>query len=165
MKIALRLFFSLISLLMICKVFAAPAIPSLPVNTVPLRFVITANNGSIVPGDQPNQFVLTLNNVNPYATYYPRRPSREFGLASVQNFIKAWNVGPDNFANDNPNAVLYAGYMNQQENSSNISYVMQLSNPSYSSANNTLSFNVVLLGNQQLLFQELLMRQVILVVN
>ena len=63
-------------------------------------FVQTAHNVSF------NNGTLTLKGVSPTTLFFADRPKREVGHMTMEDFLKDWNEGKDNFATDPPNAVL-----------------------------------------------------------
>lgn len=155
-------------LLTLCFLFGLSALGTVEAQSVnnEVSFIQVANTASLVaiPG-QSNQYMLTLFNVSPYITYYIKRPSRVSGLATLANFIKAWSVGNNSFAQDNPNAVIYAGQINGQTNQSETAYVVQLGNPSYNQQKNQISYMVTPLGRQGFILQSINLNNVALVIN
>lgn len=146
---------------------APTAAPAPATNTQPLHisFVQTASAGTLtaVPG-QSNQYTLTLNNVSPYISYYIDRPSRATGLAAIKNFVSAWNVGNNSFAQDNPNAVIYAGQINGQPNAGT-AYIVQISSPNYNAASNQMTYLVTPLGSQSFLLNQIILASVAVIIN
>jgi hypothetical protein len=68
--------------------------------SVQLMFVQTAHNVAF------NNGTLTLKGVGPTTLFFADRPKREVGHMTMEDFLKDWNEGEDNFATDPPNAVL-----------------------------------------------------------
>lgn len=140
---------------------SAPTAPPVRVS-----FIQTATHATLetIPG-QPNAYTLTLENISPYITYYLNRPNRATGLATVKNFIAAWSTGPDNMAQDNPNAVIYAGQINGQPNQALSSYVVQISNPNFTPAANQITYVVSALGKQGFILDKIDLDYVVLLIN
>ena len=133
---------------------------------VHISFVQTVNNAKLLANSgQANQYTLTLYGVNPYITYYFDRPSRSTGLATIKGFVAAWDVGSNSFAVNNPNAILYAGEVNGQNNLGQTAYVVQLSNPRYDLVQNQMTYSVTPLGKEGFILNELDLTDAVLVIN
>ena len=131
-----------------------------------IAFVQTASTGQLVAvSGQSNEYTLTLYHVSPYITYYFHRPNRATGLALVKNFINTWTFGPDNFAQDNPNAVIYAGQINGQPNQANVSYVVQIANPAFSLMTDQMTYKVVPLGKNGFILNQIDLADIVVVIN
>lgn len=111
-----------------------------------LSFVISATAGRLSPL-KSGAYQLLLTGVSPYTTYYTRRPNRQSGLASMNNFVRSWDVGTHTFAQDNPNATLTAVNIDGVPNKQGLVKVLQLSNPQYNFSQSTLRVTVTPIGS------------------
>jgi hypothetical protein len=122
---------------------------------VNLLFVLTAKKAVLkTNSNKSGYYTLTLYGVNPYITYFSDRPSRIQGLAATENFIEAWNVGPNNFKTNPPNAAITATKINMLENDNGQFYIVTMSQPKYDSQKSILQFTVKPL-QQKLLFKDI----------
>ncbi|MBN1684906.1 MAG: hypothetical protein JW855_05715 [Gammaproteobacteria bacterium] len=110
-------------------------------------------------------YQLTLYNVAPYITYFTQRPNRNSGIVPLQNFVKAWNVGPNSFQDNNPNAVIVAGQINDTINKNTPPLLAALSNPQYDMNKNVLQFLVKPLSTQKLLYKEITYQYVTIIIE
>lgn len=170
MKYLIRTLFTGLLWLLTIPVIAAPIVTA-PTSTtnantpnnadsqlthISLLFVQTAQSAKLYPiAGKANYYNLTLYNVNPYITYFTNRPNRVTGVVPLSNFLKAWNVGTNSFAEDNPNAVLTAATINGNINNNLVPVVIQLSSPQYSPAQSTLSFIITPIGSTQFVLPQL----------
>lgn len=88
------------------------------------------------------QYTLTLHRVEPQIDWLKGRPFRRAGSIQVVDFVKAWDVGNDSFAEVPPNALLVSksfiplGVFGGSE-----VYAFILSNPRYDPSEKTLIFD------------------------
>ena len=120
---------------------------------VNLLFVQTAKAATLKKLGQRGYYTLKLYGINPYLIYYSERPKRESGTASVENFIKAWSTGENNFQMDNPNVLLSAAMIDNVTNKGSTFYLMTCSTPHYDIQKSTLSYVVKPLPKHELLFE------------
>lgn len=121
--------------LLISNALAAPV----DISADNLSFIVSAKEAHLTE-IKTNQYQILLEGVNPYVTYFTHRPDRTSGLATVTNFIKAWSVGKNSFAENAPNATLTAAVIEGVVNKGSKATVFQLSKPKYSFSNNAMSF-------------------------
>jgi len=100
-------------------------------------------------------YLLTLHNVNPYIIYFTQRPDRKKNIVPLQNFVNAWAVGPNSFADNNPNAVIIATNINNTLNKNSPPLIVTLSQPRYDLNKNILQFLVKPLSSQTMLFHQI----------
>jgi len=117
-----------------------------------LSFVLTAKT-AILKTNNDGTYRLTFIGVNPYITYFNNRPKRNQGVAAMQNFMKAWNVGANNFQVNPPNAMLTAVKINNVENNNQQFYIFTLTSPKYSQKQNVMQFIAEPL-TQKILFKD-----------
>lgn len=132
---------------------------------VDLTFNLSAQRAKLFKNSSSNSYRLLLTGVAPYITYITGRPGRVKGLASIENFIRAWGVGDNSFAKDNPNAILYAGVINAAGNNGNQSFVIQVDKPEYDKKRGIMQFEVEPLGSSQLILEQMDLQYVNLVIN
>jgi hypothetical protein len=108
-------------------------------NTINLLFVLTAKT-AVLKANNDGSYTLTFFGVNPYITYFTNRPNRHQGLAAVEDFMKAWTVGSNNFQVNPPNAMLTAVRINNVENNNQQFYIFTLTSPKYNLKQNVMQF-------------------------
>jgi hypothetical protein len=124
--------------------------------TVDLTFTLSATHARLMLTDEGTQtYHLILTGITPFITYITSRPGRVAGLAELSNFIRAWTVGGNSFANNNPNAVLYAGVVNQAPNRANSFYLLQLAKPRFDKERGVLEFLAKPIGKHQTILSEM----------
>lgn len=141
---------TLTSLLISNAVLASSVQQTLPHNSVPLNvsFVQTAPESQFAIIDKKNGlYKLTLQDVSPRTTYFSDRPNRVVGQFINTEFLAKWNQGKDNFKQNPPNAVLSAAIHNQADQDQFVNVVVELSNPVYSNAKHSLTYDAKLLDN------------------
>jgi hypothetical protein len=91
---------------------------------VELMFVQTAEDLKV----NPDEKTLRLVNVNQQTLYFSDRPQRIAGNLTMPAYLDEWKAGegPNNFANDPPNATLSVYESGQQENTL---VVVEISHP------------------------------------
>jgi hypothetical protein len=110
-------------------------------NDVSLLFLQSAAIGNIDPiANQPGFYTLTLHNISPYTSYFSERPHRIHGLVPTERFVKAWGVGDNNFATNNPNCLMTATKIDGAVNIGNQTVLVSLSNPIYDSKAGALRY-------------------------
>lgn len=92
-----------------------------------------------IPG-QPDNYVVKLRNVTPYITYFSDRPNRVIGQIQTVDFLNIWKQGSDSFSKDAPNAVL-SGVNKTWTKNRNVNLVVELTQPEYNAADQTLSYH------------------------
>ncbi len=116
-----------------------------------LLFLQTASSATIDPIKGRNgYYYLLLINTGPYITYFTKRPLRANGLASINQFLKAWNLGSNNLNVNPPNGVIIASTINGQPNTSETPLLVILSNPAYIASRNIMRYVIKPLGSQDL---------------
>lgn len=130
-----------------------------------ISFVITAQQGQLTL--LPNgQFLLQLQGVGPYMTYYTRRPCYNSGLAATANFIRAWGLGTNAFSKNNPTGVLTFSMIDGVINKSTQLKILRFSKPDYNFGNSTMRFVVSPVGkNNQIIIKNSRYRHVALTIN
>lgn len=128
-----------------------------------LLFVLTAKT-AILKANKSGLYTLTFIDVNPYLTYYTNRPNRTQGLAAIENFMKAWNVEPNSFQTNPPNAVITAVKINNLENINQQFYIFTLTSPKYSRQQNAMQFIVKPLS-QKIYFKDIRFDNVMMVMD
>lgn len=103
-----------------------------------LLFVVSAKSASIkaLP-EKPGQFQLTLQGVNPKATYFSDRPKREAGRMDLTTLVRQWQPGQA-FAKTPPNASLHV-----EANQKAMTYTIELTQAKYDTESDRLIFEVV----------------------
>lgn len=131
-----------------------------------LLFVQTASNAVLREmQNNPGHYLLILKDINPYITYFSQRPKRIGGIVPVENFVKAWNIGPNNFADNNPNGVLIPGTIDGVLNKGEQTNLITLSNPNYYPAQNMLTYVVKPVLSDRFVFQEIKYEYVTLIIG
>ncbi|MGD9152978.1 MAG: hypothetical protein PVG30_04905 [Gammaproteobacteria bacterium] len=128
-----------------------------------LLFILTAKT-AILKANRSGLYTLTFIGVNPYLTYYTNRPNRTQGLAAVENFMKAWNVGPNSFQTNPPNAVITAAKINNLENSDQQFYLFTLTSPKYNQQQGAIQFVAQSLS-QKIYFKDVRFDNVMMVID
>lgn len=108
-------------------------------SVINLSFVLTAKT-AILKTNNDGTYRLTFIGINPFITYFTNRPKRNQGVAAMQNFMKAWNVGTNNFQVTPPNATLTAVKINNVENTNQQFYIFTLTSPKYNQEQNVMQF-------------------------
>ena len=114
---------------------------------------------------KPGFYTLTLYNTPPYIAYFAERPNRVTGLATFENFKKAWSVGENSFKINNPNAVLCAAEIDGLTNQNQKFYLMTLSNPLYSIKNSIARYTIKPLSKQGFLLKQISLKHVNLIID
>lgn len=163
----------LIGSTLLCSVCFAQIITRAPsvttqADTASLRlfFIQTAQTASIQP--DPNKsgyYTLTLTGINPYITYFSDRPNRIKGIAPTDNFVKAWSVGGNSYAQNNPNAVITAAKIDQTINQNSNNYVVSLSSPVYDQRNLQIRYTMKPLPAENFFFKQLTFDYVVLFID
>lgn len=130
-----------------------------------LLFIQTAKSAVLKKLSRHGYYTLTLYDVNPYTTYYSERPKRESGIAAVENFIKAWDVGKNNFQQNNPNILLTAASIDGVPNKDSTFYLLTCSTPEYNIKNGTLVYVVKPLPKHKLIFEHIKLDYVTLIID
>ncbi|MCP3679910.1 MAG: hypothetical protein GY782_06415 [Gammaproteobacteria bacterium] len=130
-----------------------------------ISFIITASQGQLT--SLPNgEYLLKLEGVGPYITYFTRRPCYSSGLAATANLVRAWGVGADSFSKDNPTGVLTAAMIAGVLNKNTSIKVLRFSHPDYNFGNSTMRFVVSPVGqNNQIIIKNTRYRNVALTLN
>ena len=132
-----------------------PPVETEPFSQINLIFFQNATSALLEESNvHSGYYLLTLYNVSPYMTYFAQRPNRNKGVVPLQNFVKAWSVGPNNFKDNNPNAIILAEQINDAVNRNNPPLIVTLSDPQYNSDKNTLQFLAKPLSSEKLLYKE-----------
>ena len=100
-------------------------------------FIQSAQSGSISEVNATT-FTLELRDVSDKTISFSDRPDRIVSSVNTTNFIGNWSTGPDSFASDPPNAALV---LDDEEQRQDIA-VIELYNPEYDSAANTLKYDI-----------------------
>lgn len=110
-------------------------------------FVQTAGSAivSAVP-NKKNTYILILKNVNPYVTYFTERPNRIAGLMPLEEFLKYWQEGKNNFSKNIPNASLVAYHKKKFKGKQLVQHVIELTAPTYNANKKTVTYIIHDLG-------------------
>jgi hypothetical protein len=100
-------------------------------------FIQGAQSGSVSEVNATT-FTLELRDVTDKTILFSDRPDRIVSSVNTTNFIGNWSMGPDSFAVDPPNAALVLDDEEQREELA----VIELYNPEYDSAANTLKYDI-----------------------
>jgi hypothetical protein len=100
-------------------------------------FIQSAQSGSVSEVNATT-FTLELRDVSDKTIMFSDRPDRIVSSVNTTNFIGNWSTGPNSFAADPPNAVLILDDEEQREELA----VIELFNPEYDSAANTLRYDI-----------------------
>lgn len=100
-------------------------------------FVQSAHSGSFVPVEGEMNYTLTLEGVAPQTIAFSDRPERVVGQVPMQKFLDGLGFSPEN----PPNAAIEILEGNESEDV----MVMELFDPVYDAANQTLQYNVSIL--------------------
>ena len=131
---------------------------------VNLLFVLTAKN-AVIKATKTGSYTLTFFGVNPFITFFTNRPNRNPGLAPVANFIKAWDVGSNNFKSNPPNALITAVKINNLENSNQQFYLFTLTSPRYNIKQEAMQFTAQPLAQQKIIFKDIRFDNVTMVID
>jgi hypothetical protein len=104
---------------------------------VEFLFIQSAQSGSVSEVNATT-FTLELRDVSDKTIMFSDRPDRIVSSVNTTNFIGNWSTGPNSFAADPPNAVLILDDEEQREELA----VIELFNPEYDSAANTLRYDI-----------------------
>jgi hypothetical protein len=104
---------------------------------VEFLFIQGAQSGSVSEVNATTS-TLELSDVTDKTISFSDRPNRIVSSVSTTNFIGNWSTGPNSFAADPPNAVLV---LDDEEQRQDIA-VIELYNPEYDSAANTLKYDI-----------------------
>ena len=132
---------------------------------VNLMFVQTAKAAILKKLGSRGYYTLTLYGVNPYSTFYSERPKRISGITAIGDFVKAWNVGENNFHMNNPNALLTSALIDGVANKSSTFYLIKCSTPKYSVQKSILSYVVKPLPKHELMFEHIKLDYVTLMLD
>jgi hypothetical protein len=100
-------------------------------------FIQGAQSGSVSEVNATTS-TLELSDVSDKTIMFSDRPDRIVGSANTTDFIGHWNMGPNSFAVDPPNAVLVLDDEDQREELA----VIELYNPQYDPEANTLKYDI-----------------------
>jgi hypothetical protein len=135
-------------------------------SNVNLMFIQTAKTAALTTiQNKTGYYTLTLTGVNPYVTYFSERPNRLQGVASLENFVKAWDVGTNSLKDNNPNGVITAVKINGLTNSNEKTFLITLSSPNYNLQKSELSYTVKAMDTSGFLFKDIRLEDVILVLD
>lgn len=135
------------------------------VSDAKFTFTQTAKGAILKKLGTRGYYTLTLYNANPYLTYYAERPKRISGLASVDNFIKNWKVGENNFHMNNPNLLLTAATIDGVTNNGSTFYLMTCSTPEYNMQKGILSYVVKPLPAHPFTFEHIQFNYVTVIID
>lgn len=103
--------------------------------TVAHIFIQEGTGGSFV-NDGSGNYTLTITDVVPYTVGFADRPARDVGFAPMDAFLKAFDFGFDY-----PNAAIIL----PEENETSDMVIVELTNPQYNNATQTLTYKARLL--------------------
>lgn len=112
----------------------------------PKRFMLTqkASNAQIeMDPEDSESLLITLENVDPYVTFYKVEPNRNFGILTIKQYMWYCHFGRSMFSKENPRGAL--GYLSFEKEGDEdpLSFnVFQLNKPKYNKKNNTLTYQV-----------------------
>lgn len=108
-------------------------------------FIEVASGAKLQKINTSGNYLLTLNGVEPWVTYFSNVPVRVTGFMSVENFNKIMNRAVNEFYPKGLNSGLIA--LDKDKNT--LRYTFSLSEPKYSLKNKTIIFKAkVVPGNQ-----------------
>ena len=114
-----------------------------PEKNVTFMFVQTAQSGTLIPVEgADNLYTLTLVGVDPQTIAFSDRPERVVVQAPMQTFLDGFSFGPNN----PPNAALEILDADEDEDLA----VVELFDPVYDNASQTLQYNVSILETPDL---------------
>ncbi len=134
-----------------------------------LSFIQTARAAILraIP-NEPENYILTLYDVNPYTTYFSRRPNRVSGIATSEDFVKAWKVGENNFEIDNPNGLIIPCEIDGATNKSETFYIVRLASPVYKTNKKGLiniQYAVKSIGSRNIIYKHIRFDYVTLIIG
>jgi len=129
-----------------------------------LLFLISASNGVITPSSN-GTYLLTLQNVSPYITYFSDRPARLRGIVPTLRFIQTWATGKNNFRENNPNGIIVPMKINEILNTAQQSIVVSFANPKYSISKNIMQFTIRPLISKSFLSKQTNLDYVAIIIN
>lgn len=104
-----------------------------------LLYLQSSNSATIVPiKGQAGVYKISLTNTSAYTTYFADRPEAISGIVPTENFVGSWSKGKDSFNQNSPNAALEGISTDKTQH---VSYIFTLSNVSYDTKTQTLSFD------------------------
>jgi len=128
---------------------SSPVPPDIPTNRI---YVMTIGSGVLSPAiestsgmteldaEPVREYILTLDNVTENAMWYTNRPERKAGTTTLKEYIDLWS---DIYGPMPPNAVL-DGFVTEPDHDG---FYLNLRGPVYDSGNDSLVFEVTLLGS------------------
>lgn len=112
----------------------------------PKRFMLTqkALKAQIeMHPDDPESLLITLQDLDPYITYYKVEPNRNFGILSIKQYMWYCHFGRSMFSKDNPRGALaYLSFEAGGEDHTLSFNVFQLNQPKYDKRANQLTYQV-----------------------
>lgn len=104
-----------------------------------LLYLQSSDSATIVPiKGQTGIYKISLHNSSEYTTYFADRPKAISGIVPTENFVGSWSKGKDSFNSNSPNAALEGISADKTQH---VSYIFTLSNVSYDTNTQTLSFD------------------------
>lgn len=111
------------------------------VNETPTHiFLQEGTNGSFVK-DVSDNYTLTITDVIPYTVYFSDRPARDAGMVEMEQFLEGFNFDPNN----PPNALVTIREGEEEKDM----IVVELTEPSYNNATNTLMYKAHLTADYE----------------
>lgn len=136
--------------------------PQTKVNIAASLFII--NSHEAVLSTQKNQgMLLTLQNVEPYATKFTGGPNRKATLTAIADVIQNWGQNKNDVATTKPTAALAGVPIMRNKKTPN--YILELSNPVYDAKHSSLSFKAKWTGGTTAPENQMTLTNVSLVVD
>lgn len=109
-------------------------------------FLQSAKSGSLVPiSAEKGSYLITLNNVDPYLSYFSDRPNRVTGLLPLDNFIKLWSHGSNKFDTNPPNVAIETTKIKLFFDKKKATILATLTQPAYNKKTHQLSYRLTTL--------------------
>lgn len=91
-----------------------------------------------------NTYTLKMRHVDPYLSFLADRPKRISGLITINDLLKIWNYGPNNFSNTHPNVAIESTLPSKMPKGQmkKISILGTLSYPKYNSKNDSMTYTL-----------------------
>lgn len=106
-----------------------------------LLFIQTAEEAVLRQNPKnPDQWTLTLKNVDPEIAYFSESPKKMAGKVSISNFLQEWDTKT---SKRTPQGALVTKFSHSSAQGSDQERQIYLSNPRWSSKNNTLTYDVL----------------------
>ena len=130
------------ALMILCTLFLltnALASEAAPKDSAELFLIQSTKSATIKPiQGKSNQYLITLQNVEPYVGYLSDRPTRVFGYMTMQNYLNLWTNGVDNFQQSPPNVSIESALKSNLNEK--LSIMGEITTPKYDAKKDTISY-------------------------